>query len=108
MAEDAEDLAAFRERVNEPLVSYDNLMKRVKIKSSAQQGVTITRQVLDKANLGDEVDIEVNNGEIKVRAAKKARQGWDEQFKLMAARGDDRLLDADVIDAEWDEKEWQW
>ena len=30
LAEDAEDLAAFDERVNEPLISYDEMIKRLK------------------------------------------------------------------------------
>jgi hypothetical protein len=30
LAEDAEDLAAFEERVNEPLVSYETLLKDLK------------------------------------------------------------------------------
>ena len=30
LAEDAEDLAAFDERVDEPLVSYDQMVKRLK------------------------------------------------------------------------------
>ena len=29
-AEDAEDLAAFEERANEPLLSYDEMVKRLK------------------------------------------------------------------------------
>jgi len=30
MAEDAEDLAAFDERANEPLISYEEMIKRLK------------------------------------------------------------------------------
>jgi hypothetical protein len=30
LAEDAEDLSAFEERANEPLVSYDKMIKRLK------------------------------------------------------------------------------
>ncbi len=30
LAEDAEDLAAFEERVSEPLMSYDEMVKRLK------------------------------------------------------------------------------
>ncbi len=30
LAEDAEDLAAFEERANEPLISYDEMIKRLK------------------------------------------------------------------------------
>lgn len=31
LAEDAEDLAAFDERASEPLISYDEMVKRLKI-----------------------------------------------------------------------------
>lgn len=31
LAEDVEDLAAFEERVSEPLISYDEMIKRLKI-----------------------------------------------------------------------------
>jgi predicted transcriptional regulator len=34
LAEDAEDLAAFEERVNEPLVSYEDLLKELKVDGS--------------------------------------------------------------------------
>jgi hypothetical protein len=30
LAEDAEDLAAFEERISEPLISYDEMIKRLK------------------------------------------------------------------------------
>ncbi|MBI4303450.1 MAG: ribbon-helix-helix protein, CopG family [Chloroflexi bacterium] len=30
LAEDAEDIAAFEERVNEPLITYDEMVKRLK------------------------------------------------------------------------------
>ncbi len=30
LAEDAEDIAAFEERVREPLISYDDMVKRLK------------------------------------------------------------------------------
>jgi len=30
LSEDAEDLAAFEERANEPLISYDEMIKRLK------------------------------------------------------------------------------
>jgi predicted aspartyl protease len=35
------------------------------------------------------------------------RQCWEEQSKLMAARGDDKLLDEGIATS-WDEEEWQW
>jgi len=39
--------------------------------------------------------------------ARPPREGWEESFRLMAERGDDRLLDPDVPTC-WDEEEWEW
>ena len=37
------------------------------------------------------------------------REGWEEQFRVMAERGDDRLLDGDVPSlTTWDAEEWEW
>jgi hypothetical protein len=44
-----------------------------------------------------------------IRPARKPREGWDAQFREMARRGDDALLD-DVRPSQstWDEEEWEW
>jgi len=107
MNEDAEDLAAFSDRIKEPLVSYDKFKKILKSQSTENNAVVITRKLMAQAKLGDKVEIEINDGEIVVHNVKKPRQGWDEQFKLMAARGDDKLLDSDIISSEWDKKAWK-
>ena len=39
--------------------------------------------------------------------ARPPREGWEESFRLMAERGDDRLLDPDVPIC-LDEEEWEW
>ncbi len=37
------------------------------------------------------------------------RQGWEESFRLMAERGDDHLLDDEVLLlTDGEEKGWQW
>ncbi|HWQ11899.1 MAG TPA: hypothetical protein VNL77_03820 [Roseiflexaceae bacterium] len=43
-----------------------------------------------------------------MRASKAPRAGWAEQFRRMAARRDDTLLDPDNLRTEWDETEWEW
>lgn len=47
-------------------------------------------------------------GDQVTRGPVHPRDGWGEAFALMAARGDDRLLDADAATSSWDEEEWQW
>jgi len=37
------------------------------------------------------------------------RQGWNDKFKVMAERRDDRMIDLEPGDqTEWDEQEWEW
>lgn len=73
------------------------------------QGVRIPKPLLEQAGLNDRVDLVVEEGQIVIRAARRARSGWEEQFQTMAENGDDRLLDADGPSlTRWDEEEWQW
>ncbi|HYN87276.1 MAG TPA: type II toxin-antitoxin system HicB family antitoxin [Ardenticatenaceae bacterium] len=41
-------------------------------------------------------------------SAQHPRFGWEEQFRLMAERGDDQLLDDVPNQATWDDREWDW
>ena len=72
------------------------------------QGVRIPKILLDQTNLGEEVELEVEQGRIVIRASRPLREGWDKQFKLMADTGDDSLLDEDLTATIWDEDEWEW
>jgi len=46
---------------------------------------------------------------MSVGAIQLPRAGWDECFKLMAERGDDRLFDEETVNqSSWDAKEWEW
>jgi antitoxin MazE len=44
---------------------------------------------------------------VKPRHVRRPREGWEEQFRAMAERGDDRLLD-EPTPTKWDETEWEW
>jgi antitoxin MazE len=72
-------------------------------------GIRIPKPILEATGLSDEVQLEVAEGQLIVRPARGPRQGWDASFREMAERGDDRLLDAEAIEASgWDEDEWEW
>ena len=62
------------------------------------------------SGISDEVDIEVNGSEIIIRSLRSPREGWEDSFRRMAAKGDDRLLDEESLPtlSSWDEEEWQW
>jgi len=73
------------------------------------QGIRIPKVVLEQTHLKGEVELEVRDQQILIRAVRKPRQDWGRKFRLMAEKGDDRLLDKDVFgQSSWDEEEWQW
>jgi antitoxin MazE len=79
------------------------------IKIGNSQGVRIPKLLLEQTNLGEEVELELQQNQIIIRPAYQVRHGWEEAFKAMAERGDDELLDGDVsISTTWDEEEWEW
>ena len=70
---------------------------------------TSAKILLDQADLGEEVELELQGEQIVIRSAHRARHDWADQFKAMAARGDDALLDGDLmVSTVWDEEEWEW
>jgi len=79
------------------------------IKIGNSQGIRIPKLLLEQTNLGEEVELELQRDQIVVRPAHHARHNWEDEFKAMAERGDDKLLDSDVvIPTVWDDKEWEW
>jgi antitoxin MazE len=68
------------------------------------QGIRIPKLVIRQAGLKDTVELEVRKGQLLVRSASRARDGWEDQFRLMAERGDDApLWDLDGSLSSWDE-----
>ena len=85
-------------------------MKTRIIQIGNSQGVRIPKILLEQSGLTDEVDLKVKNGEIIIKPAKKTRDGWEEAFRKMAEKGDDRLLDEETLSTQssWDDEEWTW
>jgi len=79
------------------------------IKIGNSQGVRIPKLFLEQTSLGKEVELELDRDQIILRPAHPARYDWEEAFGLMAERGDDVLLDGDVlIPTAWEEEGWEW
>ncbi|MEK7794417.1 MAG: AbrB/MazE/SpoVT family DNA-binding domain-containing protein [Candidatus Hydrogenedentota bacterium] len=71
------------------------------------RGVRIPKIWLDHVQSPETVEMTMRGDEITIRPKRKPRQGWDEQFRMMAKRGDDKLVDP-VPTSEWDHTEWEW
>jgi antitoxin MazE len=89
---------------------YNVTTMRAKIiKIGNSKGIRIPKLFLEQTNLGDEVELEAQDDQIIIRPVTYPRQGWDEAFRAMAERGDDQLLDDDLIgQPQWDQEEWEW
>lgn len=71
------------------------------------RGVRIPKPLLEQAGLGEDIEIAVERNQLVIRSSRHPREGWDEQFRAMAAAGDDKLLDAPTP-TKFDEIEWEW
>jgi antitoxin MazE len=84
-------------------------MKVSIVRIGNSQGIRIPKVVLEQTRLKGEVELEVRDQQILIRAAAKPRQDWGRKFRIMAAKGDDKLLDREAIGlTSWDKEEWQW
>ena len=80
--------------------------KIVKIGNS--QGIRIPKPFLEQTGLSNDVEIQVVDDQIVIKAATHPRQGWAAQFQEMAQQQEDRLLIDDSGMTDWDEEEWEW
>lgn len=82
-------------------------MKASIIKIGNSQGVRIPKPILDQCGFGKEVELEVINQELIVKAPRIPRKNWETFFKKMSENKDDRFLDSS-ISTEWENEDWEW
>ena len=78
------------------------------IKIGNSHGVRIPKVLLEQLNFTANVELEVQDEQLIVRAAAAPRATWAAHFERMAATKDDALLDPDLLATKWDEQEWEW
>ncbi|MBI2421322.1 MAG: AbrB/MazE/SpoVT family DNA-binding domain-containing protein [Candidatus Hydrogenedentes bacterium] len=72
------------------------------------QGIRIPKTILEELKLSQDIELEVRDDHLVIRSGTRPRAGWAEQFQLMAERGDDGLLDPEIMLTEWEKSEWEW
>ena len=84
-------------------------MKARLVRIGNSQGIRIPKPLLEQTGLQNEVEIEVKDNHLEIRAVSSPRAGWEDAFRTMAQQGDDALLDGEApLPTQWDEAEWQW
>ncbi len=92
-----------------PPRNYNVAMKTRIVKIGNSQGIRIPKLLLEQSNLLEEVELEVEDNRIIIRATKLPRQDWAPAFRSMAERGDDAMLDdGSLTQTQWDKSDWQW
>jgi antitoxin MazE len=79
------------------------------VRMGNSRGIRLPRLFLEAAELDEEVELEVQDGQVIVRLVPRPRRDWEKEFQGMTARGDDRLLDSKAFTlTSWDEEKWVW
>ena len=83
-------------------------MKTTLIPIGNSRGIRIPKPFIEQCGLTEQVEMDVRDSVILIRAPRQPRAGWDAAFARMAQRGDDTLLDKQAATTRWDEEEWEW
>lgn len=83
------------------MIPIRTVIKTRMVKIGNSQGIRIPKVVVDQLGLAQDVELEVQAGQLLICPAHQAHTGWDEQFRQMATRGEDHLLDGDEEGCSW-------
>jgi len=84
-------------------------MKARIVRIGNSQGIRIPKPLILQAGLKGEVELEIEDNRLVISSVDRPRAGWGDAFRRMAEKGDDSLLDGDLVaTTDWDEKEWEW
>jgi len=78
-------------------------MKIPVIKIGNSKGIRLSKTLLKRYELDDEVELILQEEQIVIRASKKARSSWEDQFKSDLAGSDGLLIDDVFEDENFDE-----
>ena len=82
-------------------------MKTRIVRIGNSRGIRIPKPLLTQAGLGEEVELRVEAGAIRIESLTVARAGWAEAAQQLAATEERGLLDKPVP-TRFDVDEWEW
>lgn len=85
-------------------------MKTKIVKIGNSRGIRIPKSLIDESGIKGEVELEIIDDKIIIKAISKHRESWDAAFQKMAKNKDDTLLDSEILQnqTKWDKEEWEW
>lgn len=82
-------------------------MKARLIQIGNSRGIRLPKPLIEEAGLSDEVELEVRNRTLMIRAVAAVRSGWAEAAQALAASKEAGLLDPETP-TRFDRDEWAW
>jgi antitoxin MazE len=70
------------------------------------KGIILSKTILERYNFTEMAEINMKDKHLEIMPVKSTRRDWDEKFKQMHQKGDDRLMIEDVFVDE-DLEEWK-
>lgn len=73
------------------------------------RGLRLPAPLLAQTGLQGDVEIETDGNTLRIRPARKPRDGWEEAFAAMTRRREDSPLDLTLSAGNrFDDEEWEW
>jgi antitoxin MazE len=82
-------------------------MKARLVRIGNSRGVRLPKPLIEQAGLEDEVELDVQEGAIVIRALMAPRAGWADAARTLREREGSGLLDEPTL-SHFDEEEWDW
>jgi antitoxin MazE len=77
------------------------------VKIGNSQGVRLPKAVIEQAGLTERLELQVAEGAIIIRSAKRAREGWEEAAIQCHASGEDEMDEWEVTLGDF-HGDWEW
>ena len=71
-------------------------------------GIILPKEVIEACKLRDEVEITVLDDQVLLQAPKSKRSSWEAAFKNATGKEAGMMDNADLIQNDWDDAEWEW
>ncbi len=83
-------------------------MKTELVRIGNSRGIRIPKPIIEQCQLGDTVQLRIEQDRLVISRDRLPRQGWNESFRAAGPAEGDKLLLESVPPNKFDREEWQW
>jgi antitoxin MazE len=83
-------------------------MKAELVRIGNSRGIRIPKPLIEECQLGETVELRIEDRRLVISAPVSSRHGWDDAFCKAASRKPDAMLLERLSANEFDREEWTW